>query len=135
MATATDQTLRAKALSSSLTVDDIQKSIRFFEGLGFTAGEKWEHNGTVTGVMMSAGDVELGLMQDDWKKGRDRKKGVGVRLHIDTTQDIDQVAANAKANGIKLDSEPREEWGMRMFDVTEPTGFKITIAKRLKNTA
>jgi uncharacterized glyoxalase superfamily protein PhnB len=129
MATATDQTLQVKALSTSLTVDDIQKSIRFFEGLGFVKGETWDEGGKVVGAMLKAGDAELGVMQDDWKKGRDRQKGVGFRLFIQTTQDVDQIAARAKAAGITLDSEPRDtEWGSRAFEVTEPTGFKITIA-------
>ena len=130
MATATEQKLHAKTLSTSLTVDDVDKSIRFFEGLGFTIGERWEDAGKLLGVMMQAGDVEIGLSQDDWKKGRNRQKGVGISLYIDTAQDIDQIAANAKANGVKLDSEPHDsEWGPRMFEVTEPSGFKISFMK------
>jgi uncharacterized glyoxalase superfamily protein PhnB len=130
MATATDQALKATTLSTSLTVDDVKESIRFFEGLGFTVSDRWEDGGTLMGAMMKAGDVEVGLMQDDWKKGRDRKKGVGMRLQISTDQDVDQLAGRVRANGIALDSEPRDmEWGARAFEVTEPTGFKITIAK------
>jgi predicted enzyme related to lactoylglutathione lyase len=54
-------------------------------------------------------------------------KGVGMRLFISTTQDIDQLAARAKEAGITLDSEPHDtEWG-RAFEVTEPSGFKLTI--------
>ena len=37
----------------------------------------------------------MGLSQDDWKKGRDRIKGVGFRLWIGTGQDLDAVAARA----------------------------------------
>ena len=45
MATATETPLQAKTLSTSLTVNDVQQSIRFFEGLGFTVEERWEHEG------------------------------------------------------------------------------------------
>ena len=74
MATATDQTLQVNPLSTSLTVDDIQKSIRFFEGLGFVKGETWDEGGKVVGAMLKAGDAELAVMQDDWKKGRDGRR-------------------------------------------------------------
>lgn len=121
--------LQAKTVTPSLTVDDLQKSIGFLEGLGFSVGERWENDGKLVGVMMKAGDIEIGLTQDDWKKGRDRQKGVGVRLFITTTQDVDQMAESARKAGISFDKAPHDtEWGARAFDVTEPTGFKITIA-------
>jgi len=132
MATTTDTALQVKTLSPALTVDDLQKSIKFFEGLGFTVNERWENEGVLFGVMLRAGEVEIGLNQDDWKKGRDRQKGIGVRLYMTTTQDIDQIAARAKAAGISLASEPRDtEWGARAFEVTEPTGFRLTIASHV----
>ena len=58
----------------------MQKSITFYEALGFTIDERWEDNGKLLGVMLRAGKSQIGLSQDDWKKGRDRKKGIGVRL-------------------------------------------------------
>ena len=128
MTTATESALQAKTLSTSLTVDDLQQSIRFFEGLGFAIEDRWEEQGKLLGVMLRAGDVSIGLSQDDWKKGRDRQKGVGMRLFIGTKQNIDQLAARAKAAGLKLDMEPHDtEWKTRAFEVTEPTGFKITV--------
>ena len=51
MATATDQTLQVNPLSTILAVDDIQKSIRFFEGLGFVKGETWDEGGKVVGAV------------------------------------------------------------------------------------
>ena len=76
------------------------------------------------------GIARIGLTQDDWKKGRDRVKGQGTRLFIGTNQDLDALAARAKAAGIALDSEPHDTpWGTRSFDLTDPTGFKITVEK------
>ena len=129
MTTMTGTQLQAKTLSASLTVNDVEKSIRFFEGLGFGVEERWEDGGTLMGVMLRAGDASIGLSQDDWKKGRDRQKGVGMRLFVSTSQDIDQLARRAKDAGIALDREPHDtEWGSRVFEVTEPSGFKITIS-------
>ena len=128
MPTALDTRLRAKAISPSLTVDDIQKSVTFFEGLGFGVEERWEEEGKLIAANLRAGDGMVHLTQDDWKKGRDRQKGVATRIFINTTQNIDQLAADAKKHGVTLDSEPQDtEWGARAFEVTEPTGFKITV--------
>ena len=127
--TTTETALQATTLSTSFTVDDLQKSITFFEGLGFAIDERWEHEGALLGVMLRAGEVQIGLSQDDWKKGRDRQKGVGMRLFISTRQDIDQLAARAREAGIRLDSEPHDtEWGSRAFEATDPSGFKVTIS-------
>jgi uncharacterized glyoxalase superfamily protein PhnB len=132
MATTTETALQLKTISPSLTVDDLQKSVRFFEGLGFGIEDRWEDNGVLLGVMLRAGDVRIGLSQDDWKKGRDRQKGVGLRLYLSTTQDIDQLAARARQAGLSLESEPHDtEWGSRAFDLTEPSGFKLTIARHV----
>ena len=128
MAITTETALQVKTISPSLTVNDLQKSIRFFEGLGFAVDEKWEDKGALIGVMLRAGQAEIGLSQDDWKKGRDRQKGVGVRISLSTTQNIDQLAKRVKDAGITLDSEVQDtEWGSRAFEVTEPSGFKLTI--------
>jgi uncharacterized glyoxalase superfamily protein PhnB len=131
MATTLDTRLQAKALSPSLTVNSLQQSVAFFEGLGFGIEEKWEEKGVLLGVMMRAGEARIGLSQDDWKKGRDRQKGVGLRIFVETTQNIDQLAADAKKAGIALDAEPHDTpWGSRAFEATEPSGFKVTISSR-----
>jgi uncharacterized glyoxalase superfamily protein PhnB len=129
MATTLESRLKAKTVSPSLTVNDLQRSLSFFEGLGFAVDERWEEGGVLLGVMLRAGDATINLSQDDWKKGRDRQKGLGMRIFIGTTQDVDQVAAGAKKAGLTLDSEPHDTpWGSRAFEITEPSGFKLTIS-------
>jgi uncharacterized glyoxalase superfamily protein PhnB len=129
MATTLDTRLQAKTLSPALTVNDLQKSVAFFEGLGFGIEERWEEKGVLLGVTMRAGEARINLSQDDWKKGRDRQKGVGTRIFVSTTQDIDKLAADAKKAGIALDAEPHDTpWGSRAFEATEPSGFRLTIS-------
>ena len=128
MATTLETRLKAKTVSPIITVDNLQQSVTFFERLGFGIEDRWEENGALLGVMLRAGEVMINLSQDDWKKGRGRQKGVGMRLFIGTTQNIDQLAADAKKAGIALDAEPHDTpWGSRAFEVTEPSGFKLTI--------
>lgn len=130
-----DNLLRGRSVMPSLTVDNLQQSLTFFGGLGFEVEDRWEHNGVLLGAMLKAGDARLGLSQDDGKKGRARTKGVGMRLYIEAADDIDQVAARARAAGITLTTEPHDtEWGTRAFDVTEPSGFVLTIASPASTT-
>ena len=121
-------TLRGTSVTPSLTVNTLQQSLDFFAGLGFEVEERWEDKGVLMGAMLKAGEARLGLSQDDGKKGRDRIKGVGVRIYIEANDDIDQVAKRAKASGITLKAEPHDtDWGTRAFEVTEPSGFLLTI--------
>jgi predicted lactoylglutathione lyase len=123
----TQEALQISAIVPNLTVDDLQKSITFYEALGFTIDERWEDKGTLLGVMLRAGKNQIGLSQDDWKKGRDRQKGIGVRLSMSTTQNVDEIAVRAKRAGIQLKSEPHDtEWKSRAFELTDPSGFLLT---------
>ena len=113
----------------SLTVNNLQESLALFSALGFEVEDRWEDNGVLQGAMLKGGNARLGLSQDDGKKGMNRVKGVGVRLYIEADGDINAVAARAKAAGVTLTKEPHDtEWGTRAFEVTEPSGFLITIA-------
>ena len=122
--------LRARGLSAGLTVDDIQESIAWYRDvLGFHVEEEWKDDGKLMGASMIAGAARLFLGQDDWAKGRDRRKGEGMRLHLATGQSVDEVAARIKASGGTLDSEPADmPWGTRAFAITDPNGFKLTIS-------
>ena len=129
MADSRTGSLHGRGVMPSLTVNNLQQSLDFFSGLGFEVEDCWEVDGNMLGAMLKAGDARLGLSQDDGKKGLNRQKGVGMRIYIEAADDIDQVAARAKASGIALTREPHDtEWGTRAFEVTEPSGFLLTIA-------
>ncbi|HSY49496.1 MAG TPA: VOC family protein [Thermoanaerobaculia bacterium] len=129
-----EKTLRLASASPSLTVNDVHLSLAWYRDvLGFVPGERWEHEGKLLGIEMNAGAVSFMIGQDDWKKGRDRIKGVGVRIFCMTDQDIDRLATRIKANGGTLSSGPTDQpWGMRELSIDDPDGYKITIAKELK---
>ena len=129
MADSRNESLHGKGVMPSLTVNNLQQSLDFFDGLGFEVEDTWEVEGKLLGAMLKAGDARLGLSQDDGKKGLNRVKGVGLRIYIEAADDIDQVASRAKKAGITLAKEPHDtEWGTRAFEVTEPSGFLLTIA-------
>lgn len=121
------ESLRLRSLSPSLTVDDVEASLRFYEdGLGFTVHERWEEEGKLLGVMLVAGSCYIGLSQDDFSKGRDRQKGVGFRIWGETTQDLEAIAARLREHGHEADG-PNEQWGMTVLSTTDPDGYKLSL--------
>ncbi len=126
------ETLRARTVTPSFTVNDLQRSIGWYEGvLGFTIADRWEMGGTLMGVELKAGASRLRIGQDDFAKGRDRQKGVGMRLYLETAQDLDRLAANVTARGGVLAQPPTvQSWGDKTFDVTDPDGFRLTFVQR-----
>lgn len=126
------ETLRLRGVSPSFTANDLQRSIAFYRDvLGFVVGDEWRgENGVLNGCELHAGSVVFVLTQDDFAKGRDRQKGIGTRLHVSTAQDIDRLASEIKARGGTLDQEPADmPWGERLFMITDPDGFKLSIAQ------
>jgi uncharacterized glyoxalase superfamily protein PhnB len=124
------ETLRLRSIQPGFTVNDIEKSVKWYtDVLGFVMKEPWMNEGRMMGAQIRAGASSLYLGQDDFKKGRDRIKGVGVRLYCDTAQDLDKLAAGIKQRGGTLDHEPvTQSWGTRDFGITDPDGYRITIS-------
>ena len=125
------ETLRLRSTAPALTANDLQRSIAFYRDvLGFMAGEEWRENGVLAGIELKAGAVSFMLSQDDFAKGRDRKKGLGFRLRCQTAQDLDRLAAQIKARGGVLDQEPQDmPWGERLFAISDPDGFKLSFVQ------
>jgi uncharacterized glyoxalase superfamily protein PhnB len=123
------QTLRLRAITPGLTVNDIARSVAWYRDvLGFIVAEEWRAKGVLRGAEMKAGAVSLFLGQDDWKKGTDRSKGAGFRLYCTTAQDVDRLAALVKSRGGVLAHEPQTQpWGERDFGLVDPDGFNLTI--------
>lgn len=122
------ETLRLRSVSAGLTVNDIQRSVDFYTRvLGFTAGDKWEDGGKLMGLELKAGYSTIWINQDDFAKGTGRVKGVGVRLYLNTAQDIDSLASSIKKRGGTLDHDPQDRYGSRDFGLTDPDGYKVTI--------
>ena len=125
---------KASALTASITVADIRKSMAWYRDvLGFEVQQEFEREGAVRAVALQAGDVRILLNQEDGAKGWDRKKGEGISLQFITSGSVDDIAARVKASGSTIDSEPGDmPWGMRMFRLRDPDGFKLVFSSPLK---
>jgi uncharacterized glyoxalase superfamily protein PhnB len=121
---------RARSLSISLTVMDLRKSLAWYhEVVGFTVDNRYERDGALRAVALKAGDVRILLNQDDGGKGWDRVKGEGFSVQFTTAQNIDDVATRIREHGGTLESEPSDmPWGVRMFRLRDPDGFRLTIS-------
>ena len=127
------ETLRLRAIEPAFTVGDLARSVDFYtNALGFVVDEQFKGpDGTLRGVMLKAGACRFGLSQDDWAKGRDRQKGIAVRVWCTTVMDVDAIGARIKAAGHALAEEPHDQpWGGRTLGVDDPDGFHITIYRR-----
>ena len=126
----TADTLQVTHASLSLSVNDLVRSRHFYvDGLGFTVEQEWKNDaGVVQGLMLKASQASVGLSQDDFAKGRDRAKGVGLSLYLETGQDIAAIAQRARAVGIHLDADPAPlPWGPLGCAVNDPDGFRVII--------
>jgi len=116
------------AATPGLTVADIEGSVAWYRDvLGFVVNERWESRGRLEAVEMRSGYVSFFLAQDNWKKGRRRVKGQGVRIYCSTDRDVDLFAEHVQAQGSALTQLPTTEMGMRSFSVDDPDGYQITI--------
>jgi uncharacterized glyoxalase superfamily protein PhnB len=129
-ARAQPESFRARSLSASLTVRDLQASLAWYRDVvGFTVAQEHQRDGTLRAVSLEAGTVRILIGQDDGAKGLDRVKGQGFSLQFTTAQNIDAIAERIKAHGGTLASEPTEmPWGVRMFRIHDPDGFTLVFS-------
>ena len=129
MSTNSQDSFQAVAMSVSLTVKDLQKSLTWYhEVIGFSIDRKLERDGKLRGIALKAGDARITINQDDGAKGWDRIKGLGFSISITTEQNVDEIAQRIKKLTGKLDSEPADmPWGMRLLRLQDPDGYKVSI--------
>jgi uncharacterized glyoxalase superfamily protein PhnB len=112
------------------TANDLEKSVAWYRDvLGCEVGQTFEEEGKLVGAALEYGQVGFWFGQDDFAKGRDRQKGEGFRIILETEEDVDALAAGIKDRGGELLTEPEDQpWGVRMFAIADPDGFKISIS-------
>jgi len=120
--------LDAQALQASLTADDLRRSLAWYRDvLGFEVTREFEREGRMFAVSLRAGSVRILINQDNGARG-ERMKGEGFSLQLTTSQDIDGLAARATSAGATLDTPPETAWGVRVFRLRDPDGFRWVIS-------
>ena len=127
--------IHAKNLGCSITCKDLEASIRFYrDAIGFAVTQTYQNEGKVVAAIVTAGDCQLVLNQDDGKLGWDRIKGQGFYLQINVAgaADVDAAAARIRSAGTALLNEPADRpWGARMFQFNDLDGFKLGVSASL----
>jgi uncharacterized glyoxalase superfamily protein PhnB len=123
------ETFRARTISASLAVKDIEKSLMWYrDRVGFFVEEKIQRGGKLTAVALKAGDVRILISQDDGGTGWDRVKGAGFTLQFTTTQDLSLLAEAIKQRGGRIEPAPPGTSGPRVLCLRDPDGFRLMIS-------
>ena len=123
------ETFRARSVSASLFVKDLQKSLVWYrDKVGFFVDEQIQRGGKLTAVALKAGDVRILITQDEGSTGWDRVKGAGFTLQFTTAQDIDGLAEAIKQRGGYIETPPKLVGKTRVMQLRDPDGFKLVIS-------
>jgi len=122
--------MSATKVTPIYTANDLENTVAWYRDvLGAEIGETFEHEGKMVGAAVQYGSVEIWLSQDDFQKGEDRQKGEGFRIILETDQNVDELATGIKERGGEILMGPEDQpWGVRMFAVVDPDGFKMSIS-------
>jgi catechol 2,3-dioxygenase-like lactoylglutathione lyase family enzyme len=126
--TLTEKKPRVTSFAPQFLVDDLQRSMAYYEKLGFTFGEPWDGFyaiGHLDGLEVHL--KEAPKNQDDRRYRRDHE-------HLDAAAGVDGIDAffnNCVANGVAiLKPLAPTEWGTKDFYIEDPDGYVICFGGR-----
>lgn len=114
-------------------VNDLQKTAKFYETLGFDIKKK-ETNHITAYLNWFWLDFVLAPTEDKPEfqtEAQSENKGRGMYIYI-SVEDVDDFHAGVVAKGLKPSSQPRDwPWGNREFVIRDPDGYKLVFFKRI----
>jgi lactoylglutathione lyase len=117
-------------------VSDVERSIAFYEALGFRVLKRWED-----WLILERDGVKLTLQGDAHAVAgphyftpdigrRPRGTGVEVAVQVD---DVDALYAVAQAKGLNIVKPIQDrDWGARDFRVADPDGYFVRFTSPLR---
>lgn len=122
------RTPRVTSFAPQFLVDDLERSIRYYEKLGFTFGEPWEG-------FYATGHLDgLELHLKEAAKNPDERRHRRANEHLDAAAGVDGIEAFFKlcvANGATiLKPLAPTAWGTKDFYVEDPDGYIICFGGR-----
>ncbi|MFL5481749.1 MAG: VOC family protein [Gemmatimonadaceae bacterium] len=116
------------AFAPQFLVDDLARSIEYYEKLGFRFGEPWEGFyaiGKLDGLELHLKESPKNVGDRSWRRENE---------HLDAAAGVDGIEAfydRCMANGAKIlrPIEPTE-WGTKDFYVEDPDGYVISFGGR-----
>ena len=127
MATPTTQP-RLTSLAPQFLVEDLRRSIDYYEKLGFTFGEPWEGFyaiGELDGLELHLKEAPKNAAERDYRRENE---------HLDAAAGVDGIESfyeRCVANGAMiLKPLAATEWGTRDFYIEDPDGYIISFGGR-----
>ncbi len=129
-------------LSPILACNKVSDAIDYYvHRLGFELAWKMPPNndGETEFACVRLGDAEilLGVTEGFVQPDDIDRRGIGVQIYINLpdTLSIDQVYAQAKANGATITREIQtRDWGERTFNARDKDGYHLMIAQQVNKT-
>ena len=120
------QKARVTSFAPQFLVDDLDRSIAYYQKLGFAFGEPWEGFyaiGRIDGLELHL--KEAPKNEDEHRRGQE---------HLDAAAGVDGIEAyfaQCVANGVTiLKPLAATEWGTKDFYVEDPDGYVISFGGR-----
>jgi catechol 2,3-dioxygenase-like lactoylglutathione lyase family enzyme len=117
---------------------DLERSLRFYEALGFGVRDRDEGFPAAT---LAAGEATLYLFQAGAGGGQDRSPELaGNPPGLDHLSlwvgDVDRACAGLREAGLRLESEPADQpWGARAASLLDPDGTRLYLLGPLRGQA
>lgn len=125
-----------RSIVVELFVSDVERSISFYEALGFQVAKRWRD-----WLILERDGVKLTLQGDSHAVagphyftpniGR-HPRGTGVEIVVQV-DDVDALYADAQASGLNVVKPiQNRDWGARDFRVADPDGYFVRFTSPLK---
>jgi catechol 2,3-dioxygenase-like lactoylglutathione lyase family enzyme len=119
---------RVTSFAPQFLVEDLHRSIAYYEKLGFTFGEPWEG-------FYAIGHLDgLEVHLKEAPKNHDERRYRREHEHLDAAAGVDGIEAffnNCVANGVTiLKPLAATGWGTKDFYVEDPDGYVISFGGR-----
>ena len=128
----TQEAVQISAIVPTLTVDDLQKSIAFYEALGFEERRRMPIREEAINVFMGLpGDGDR--LELTYNHGVDSYElGTGYNHIALTVDDLDGTLSRLSGHGIEPERPPYSlrEGGSRICFVRDPDGYRVELIER-----
>lgn len=125
-----------RSIVVELFVSDVERSIAFYEALGFRVAKRWKD-----WLILERDGVKLTLQGDSHAVagphyftptiGR-HPRGTGVEIVVQV-DDVDELHETARAKGLNVVKPIQDrDWGARDFRVADPDGYFVRFTSPLR---
>ena len=117
--------------ATMLATGDMHETIAFYRDvLGFTLGDKFESSGVISWCEMRSGDSVLMFTEHETSTHESGAKEVFAQTAIALyVSNVEEVYEDLVAKGLTVSALRVTFYGMKEFDVQDPTGYTLLIGE------